>query len=55
MANIISSAGLVFNGVIANVGTVASTIVNTPLLLVFCVLPLIGLGVGMFRRLMSVN
>lgn len=54
MSNIISSAGVLFTGVISNVGTVASTIVETPLLLTFAILPLIYLGVKMFRKLMNV-
>ena len=36
------------------VGTVGSTIAGNPLLLTFCVIPLVGLGVGLFRRLLNV-
>lgn len=55
MAEIIASVGQVFTGAIGWVGEVASTITGTPILLLFCVLPLVGLGVGLFRRLINVN
>ena len=35
------------------VGTVGSTVVSTPILLIFTTLPLVGLGVGLFKRLTS--
>ena len=35
-------------------GTVGSTIVKTPSLLLFCAIPLVGLGVGLFKRLLNV-
>lgn len=55
MDAILSSVGQVFTQAIAWVGTVADTIVGEPLLLCFAVIPLVGLGVGMFKRLISVN
>lgn len=55
MAAIIENIGEVFTGAIGWVGTVASTITSTPILLLFCVVPLVGLGVGLFKRLINVN
>jgi hypothetical protein len=55
MEAIISSVTSVFTAAIGWVSTVASTIGSTPILLLFCVLPLIGLGVGLFKRLINVN
>lgn len=55
MDAIITSVSAVFTAAIGWVGTVASTIAEQPILLLFCVLPLVGLGVGLFRRLINVN
>jgi hypothetical protein len=54
MADIIASITSVFTSAIGWVGTVASTIAGQPILLISCVaIPLCGLGVGMFKRLLS--
>lgn len=54
MAEIISAITSVFTSAIGWVGTVASTIAGQPILLLACVaVPMCGLGVGMFRRLLS--
>ena len=45
----------VFEAAVGWVETVAETIASEPLLLLFCVIPLIGLGVGLFKRLINVN
>lgn len=55
MAAIITSVTDVFTAAIGWVGTVGETIVDTPIMLLFAVVPLIGLGVGLFRRLINVN
>ena len=55
MADIISNVSSIFTAVIGWVGTVGTTITSTPILLIFAVLPLVGLGVGLFRRLIHVN
>lgn len=53
MANLLASAGEVFTSAIGWVGTVATTITEQPVLLLFCVaVPLCGIGVGMFGRLL---
>ena len=54
MTEIISAITSVFTSAIGWVGTVASTIGDQPILLISCVaIPLCGLGVGMFKRLLS--
>ena len=54
VATLLSSIGDVFTSAISWAGTVGSTIVKTPLLLLFCAIPLVGLGVGLFKRLLNV-
>lgn len=54
MAEIIASIGSVFTSAIGWVGTVASTIAGQPILLLAVVgVPLCGLAVGLFKRLLS--
>ena len=55
ISTILDSVGDIFAAAIGWVGNVATTIVENPILLVFTVIPLVGLGVGLFRRLLSVN
>lgn len=54
MATLIESIGTVFDAAIGWVADVAATIAAQPILLLACVgIPLCGLGVGMFKRLLS--
>ena len=54
MATLIAAVGDVFEAAIGWVGQVASTIAGQPILLLACVgIPLCGLGIGMFKRLLS--
>ena len=54
MAELISAISSVFTAASGWVGTVATTIAGQPILLISCVaIPLCGLGVGMFKRLLS--
>lgn len=55
MQALLDNAGEIFTAAIGWVGTVGSTIVAQPILTLFCVLPLVGLGVGLFKRLINVN
>lgn len=55
MATILTAVGDVFTAAIGWVGTVTTTVTTEPILLLFCVVPLVGLGVGLFRRLLNVN
>ena len=54
VASLLTSIGSVFTSAIGWVGTVASTIAGEPiLLLAWVAVPMCGLGVGMFKRLLS--
>lgn len=55
MSAVLDSVSTIFSSAIGWAGTVASTISSTPIMLVFCVVPLVGLGIGIFKRLISVN
>lgn len=55
MDALISSVSSIFTAAIGWAGTVGTTVVNTPLLLMFVVVPLVGLGVGLFKRLLSMR
>lgn len=53
MTALLTSVGEVFTSVIGWAGTVGTTITSTPVLLLYCVaVPLCGIGVGMFARLL---
>ena len=54
MEALISAVSTVFASAISWVGDVAEVIGSQPILLLACVgIPLCGLGVGMFKRLLS--
>ena len=54
VSSLLTSIGSVFTSAISWVGTVASTIAGQPILLISCVaIPLCGLGVDLFKRLLS--
>lgn len=54
VGSLLTSIGTVFTSAIGWVADVASTITGQPILLISCVaIPLCGLGVGMFKRLLS--
>ena len=54
IATLISSVGTVFTAAIGWVGSVATTIAGNPILLLAVVgVPLVGLGVGLFKRLLT--
>lgn len=55
MAEIITTVTSVFTAAIGWVGTVADTIAAEPILLLFVCIPLVGLGVGLFKRLLNVG
>lgn len=54
MTEILATIGSVFTAAIGWAGKVGETVVGTPLLLLFCSIPLVGLGVGLFKRLLNV-
>ena len=54
ITSVFTAVGSVFTSAISWVGTTASTIAAQPILLLACVgVPLCGLGVGLFKRLLS--
>lgn len=55
MEAFIASASSLFTAGIGWVGTVGETILAEPILLAFTALPLVGIGVGLFKRLVNVN
>lgn len=52
MTSLLSTITDVFTAAVGWVGTVGSTVANTPLLLVGVVIGFIGVGVGLFARLL---
>lgn len=55
ITTLLSSIGSIFTQAMTWAGEVGSTIVSTPILLMFVVIPLVGLGVGLFKRLLSMR
>lgn len=55
MADILSQATLLFTWVFTNLATVVSTITSNPLLLFGFLITLVGLVVGIFRRLSNIG
>ena len=54
ISSLLTSIGSIFTTAIGWVGKVAETIAGEPILLIACVgIPLCGLGIGMFKRLLS--
>lgn len=54
MGNLISDITSVFTAAIGWVGTVADTVAGEPLLLLGVIIGFVGLGVGLFRRLLNI-
>lgn len=53
IATLIGNVGEIFTGAMSWAAEVGSTIVETPILLMFVIIPLVGLGVGLFKRLLN--
>ena len=51
----ITTVGTIFTTAIGWLVQVGTTIAGEPILLTFTALPLIGLGVGLYRRLLNIN
>ncbi|MEA5040031.1 MAG: hypothetical protein VB086_09360 [Clostridiaceae bacterium] len=54
MAAILADVTTIFTSGIGWVGQVVTCITANPILEVFCLLPLVGLGIGLTRRLIRV-
>lgn len=52
MAELLATITSIFSSYIGMAGTVATTIVDNPLLLIGCVVTFIGLPIGLFMRLL---
>lgn len=55
ISDILSQATLLFNYVFNSLGTVVSTITSNPILLFGFLITLVGLVVGIFRRLSNIG
>lgn len=55
LETLLESAGQVLTSAVGWVGIVVKCITDNPLLLVYAVIPAAGLGVGLFKRLISVH
>lgn len=55
MAALLSSASSIVTEALGWVTEVVGTVTGAPLLTLFAILPLVGLGVGLFRRLINVQ
>lgn len=55
ISSLIGSAGDIVTGALGWVGNVVNTVTGNPLLLLFIILPLVGLGIGLFRRIINVQ
>ena len=54
MTEILSFISFIFACFVDAMNEIAKTVVSTPILFLFCVIPLVGLGVGLFKRLLNV-
>ena len=55
IATLMSNAGEIVTAGLGWISNVVSTVTSNPLILMFVILPLVGLGVGLFRRLINVQ
>ena len=55
MSAILTEIGLVVTAAAGWASDVGTTIVGTPILMVGCCVPLVGLGIGLFKRLFNVG
>lgn len=51
MSALLGNVSLVVSEAATWMGNVASTVVSTPIYLVFTAIPVVGLGIGLFKRL----
>lgn len=51
MDALLTNIGLVVSEAASWAGNVASTVVSTPIYLMFTAIPVVGLGIGLFKRL----
>lgn len=51
IADVMTAITSVFTGIMTMLGKVVETVNANPLLLLFCILPLVGIAIGFFKRL----
>lgn len=51
--SLLTSVGTVVTSAISWMGSVTGAVTDTPLLLLFVALPLVGLGIGFFKRIIN--
>lgn len=55
VSTFVTEIGTFFTAAIGWLTQVGQTIIGDPILLTFCAVPLVGLAIGIYRRLMNVN
>ena len=53
LSSILTDVGSIVTNAISWLGDFATFIVGSPLLMLFCLVPLVGLGIGLLKRMMS--
>lgn len=55
LEGIVSNITTLFSGGMSMAGTVGTTVTSNALLLTFVLVPIVGLGVGLFKRLINIR
>lgn len=55
VSSLVSDVGTIFTGAMTWAGDVGDAIAGNPLLLMFVLVPIVGLGVGIFRRMLGIR
>lgn len=55
VSSLVGNAGDIVTAALGWVSSTVTTVVGNPLILLFVILPLVGLGIGLFRRLINVQ
>lgn len=53
VASILTDIGTIVTQAISWAGDVVTFVVSNPLIMIFCAIPLVGLGIGMVKRMIS--
>lgn len=54
MAELLTSVGSVFTWILTNIGEIGETVMSTPILAISVLVPLAGVSIGFFKRLLSI-
>lgn len=55
VGSLVSDVGTIFTGAMGWAGDVGDAIAGNPLLLMFVLVPIVGLGIGIFRRMLGIR